>query len=565
MSIQTTMDTLKKLFVYNIFLAILAVIGFLFWNSVFVTESGYIYHFQDRIMRKESVIFVPGLHFRLPFSFRVTRYTRAWTVSFGDFYSGYQVRRKGPLKITFADSYTAAIPANFRFKLPGEKDSEKWIIRIHQDFRSFDELIDSLLIEIARDVAVNTATQFTGEEFFLGGFNQFKAALADQLRDGVYKTERKQFEVEEMGLARIGIGQEKSTQMQKTTKLVWKTVPIRGEDNKVVRLENPLDYYGIEVTQITLGEPVAERQLQTMLVDNKGLVAERIKAVQTQETTREQAKTVQLKFEIERIRDSQKKINEKEMALIDKQREIEEAKKQAEKEIVEYEKAKDLVFIQKAKELVIVQENQKIELAEKAKNLAVVQAGEKIQLAKKAEELAIVEAEQKIQLAKKAEELAIVEAERKIQLARRAKKLAIVEAEKKIQLAKKSEELAVSQANKEIQKANFESAQFEAQAIQETGIAEAKIIKAKYDALNPDIYMAEIKRDIAGVIYPNLKGINLTMPHNIVNLGADKESHLQTNLDVLSSFATIGVMDSLEKKAQGHEIKKGEHTGSPLQ
>ncbi len=541
------MDALKKFLIYNIFLVIFGVIGFLLWKSLFITESGYIYHFQDRIMRKESVIFVPGLHFRFPFSFRVTRYTRAWTVSFGDFYSGYQVRRKGPLKITFADSYTATIPANFRFKLPGEKDSEKWIIRIHQDFRSFDELIDSLLIEIARDVAVNTATQFTGEEFFLGGFNQFKAALADQLRGGVYKTERKQFEVEEMGLARIGLGQEKSTQLQKTTKLVWKTVPIRGEDNKVVRLENPLDDYGIEVTQITLGEPVAERLLQMMLVDNKRLVAERIKAVQTQETNKEQARTVQLQFEIERIRNSQKKLNEKEMALIDKQREIEEAKKQAEKEIVEYEKAKDLAFLQKAKELVIVQENQKIELAKKAEELAVVKANEQVQVAKKAEELALVEAEQKIQLAKKAEELAIVEAE------------------KKIKMAKKSEELAVSQANKEIQKANFESAQFEAQAIQETGIAEAKIIKAKYDALNPDIYLAEIKRDIAGVIYPNLKGINLTMPHNIVNLGAGKESHLQTNLDVLSSFATIGVMDSLEKKAQGHETKKGDNEDSPLQ
>jgi hypothetical protein len=39
------------------------------------------------------------------------------------------------------------------------------------------------------------------------------------------------------------------------------------------------------------------------------------------------------------------------------------------------------------------------------------------------------------------------------------------------------------------------------------------------------------------------------MPHNIVNLG-EQANKMQTNLDVLSSFAVIGVMQGLEKKAQ---------------
>jgi hypothetical protein len=39
------------------------------------------------------------------------------------------------------------------------------------------------------------------------------------------------------------------------------------------------------------------------------------------------------------------------------------------------------------------------------------------------------------------------------------------------------------------------------------------------------------------------------MPHNIVNLGESDGNSLQTNLDVLSSFATINVMEGMEKKA----------------
>jgi hypothetical protein len=45
------------------------------------------------------------------------------------------------------------------------------------------------------------------------------------------------------------------------------------------------------------------------------------------------------------------------------------------------------------------------------------------------------------------------------------------------------------------------------------------------------------------------------MPHNIINLG-DKDNKLQTNLDVLSSFATLGVMESLEKKALESDTTK---------
>ncbi|MCK5523713.1 MAG: hypothetical protein KAI83_11330 [Thiomargarita sp.] len=517
--------TLKQLIVYGVFLMILLVIAFLLHSSVFKTESGYIYHSQDMIMRKIDVYDKPGFHFKIPFSYQVTRYVKAWTVSFGIAYDGQQIRSKEAIQVRFADTYTAGIPATFRFKLPANKENIKMI---HQEFRSFGDLIDSLLIKTARDVVVNTATQYTGEEFYLGGFNEFKAALADQLRNGIYKTVRKRIlEDEQPGSTLV-----RQKELQKTKTWVWKTIPVLDEKGNRIRLDNPLNPYGIEVTQITLGEPKAEPQLGTLLAEKKRLVAERIKAVQAQETSKEQAITAQLEIEVERARESQLKMKEKELALIDKQREVEEAQKQAEKEIVEYKKTKSLAAIDKAKELAIQIEEEKIKLAKKAEELAIVKANEKIQLAEKAKELAVVEAEMKIQLAKKVSELAVVEAETKVNLAKKAK------------------ELAVAEKNKDIQKANFESAQFEAKAIEEKGVAEANVLKAKYDALKPDIYLAEIQRDIAHVVYPNLKDMKLTMPHNIVNLGNDRNNSLQTNLDVLSNFATISVMEWLEKNQE---------------
>jgi hypothetical protein len=348
---------------------------------------------------------------------------------------------------------------------------------IHREFKTFEELIDSLLIKTARDVVVNTATQYTGEEFFLGGLNQFKAALIDQLRNGIYKTERRQVEVEQIELVPVGLNQEESMQERKTTAFIWKTVPIVDKNGEKIRIDNPLDPYGIVVTQVTLGETIAEPQLEKLLADKKDLVGERIKTMQQQETTKELAKTVQLEAEVERIKARQEALKQKDLAVIAQQLEIEVAKKRAEKEIIDYEKAKRLAIIKKEEELAIAEKEQDIE-----------------------------EAKQKAQLIK-------------------------------------------AQAELNIQKAQFEAAKFEAKTIEEKGLAEAKVLKAKYEALIPEIYLAELKKEIAQIMYPNLKGITVTMPHNVVNLG-DKNDKLQTNLDILSSFATIGVMDSLEKRAK---------------
>ncbi len=469
MILKYLLNLMKKFF--GIVFLIIAFI--LLKYSVFLTEAGYIYHYQDMLTGKIEVYDEPGIHFRIPFSFRVTRYAQVWTVNFGSPYGGLQIRQKGAITLRFADTYTAKNPATFRYKLPRNKEKIKMI---HRDFREFQELIDSLLIKTARDVVVNTATQYTGEEFFLGGFNEFKTALDDQLRNGIYKTERKQVEIEQMTLAPIGLDQEESTQLHKAKTLIWKTVPIIGSDGKVVRLENPLDAYGIEVVYIALGEPVPETQLEELLSDKKRLVAERIKTVQEQETAKELAKTVQLRAEIDRTKAKQEALKVKEMAVIAKQREVEVAEKQKEKEIIDYEKIKALAVIDKEKEL------------------------------------------------------------------------AIAQAEFNIEKVKKEKELMMAQAELDIQKAEFEAAQFEAKAIREMGIANADVLEAKYKALVPDIYLAEIQRDIANIIYPNLKGIQVTMPRNIVNLG-DQANKLQTNLDVLSSFATIGVMEGLERKA----------------
>merc|ERR1719502_1903086 len=157
-------------------------------NSVLMTDAGVTYVVQNQLTGNLDIYTEPGVYRRLPFFSTVTPYKQVITATF-----------EGDRSVTarFADTYVGMIPVTFRFKLPPNKEG---IRKMHREFRSEENLVSSLLMRNAANVTVITATQYTGEEFFQGGLNQFKTQLADQLQNGIYLTERKQVEIEQTDL-----------------------------------------------------------------------------------------------------------------------------------------------------------------------------------------------------------------------------------------------------------------------------------------------------------------------------------------------------------------------------
>ncbi|MDD1781502.1 hypothetical protein LRP49_09870 [Enterovibrio sp. ZSDZ35] len=338
----------------------LLVVGFTVNNSVLMTDAGYTYVHQNNMTGELDVFTEPGIHFRMPFLSKITQYSQVITVSFGnntgeDFY-----QRLDPVQVRFADTYIGQIPVTFRFKLSNDPEAVK---KMHREFRNNSNLIDALLVKNARNVTVITATQYTGEEFFQGGLNQFKSKLGDQLREGIYLTERRQVEVEELDLAPVGLNQADANKLQRTQQLVWKTVPVRDATGQPIRQDNPLQQYGIQVTQVTIGDPQPEKQLDQLLADKKRLVADRIRAIQEQETSKAQAETEQLRKEIQRTREVQDAQRTKELAVIAQQKEVAVAQQIAKREIVEVEKTKQLAEVEKSKELAMAEANLAIQQA----------------------------------------------------------------------------------------------------------------------------------------------------------------------------------------------------------
>ncbi|WP_111497853.1 SPFH domain-containing protein [Marinobacter bohaiensis] len=422
-------------------------------SSFFTTELGYTYVVQDTLFGTIRVFSEPGVHFKVPLFSNVYTYNQAMTLNFGNQENGEVIkatRQLNEVEVQFADTYTARIPATFRFKLSADP---KRIVAMHREFRSYDNLIDSLLLKNAKNVTVVTATQYTGEEFFQGGLNKFKVQLEDQLQNGLYQTERRQVEVEQTDLAAVSSENSDADRLEHKNQLVWKNIILQDDAGQAKRLANPLEAYGIQVRQVTIGRPIPEHRLDELLVKKKDLVAKRITAIQAQETARAEAKTAQLEKEIVKARAIQDAQRAKELAIISKQKEVEMERQQAELERVRKEKEKAVALLQKEKEL------------------------------------------------------------------------------------------DVATAERNIQKANAEAAKFAAQAIREKGLAEAEVAKANLLAKQAarDIYLAEIQRDIAQVMYPALKDTQINMPEYYVGDGS------ATPVSSLDVFTSLGAMDHLRK------------------
>ena len=157
-----------------------------------------------------------------------------------------------------------------------------------------------------------------------------------------------------------------------------------------------------------------------------------------------------------------------------------------------------------------------------------------------------IEKARAIQDAQRSKELAIISKQKEVEMERQQAELETVrkEKEKAVAVLEKQKQLEISVAERGIQKANAEAATYAAKAIREQGLAEAEVAKAHLLAKQAarDIYMAEIQRDIAQVMYPALKDVTIDMPDYYV--GADAGASPVSSLEV---FTSLGAMEQLRR------------------
>jgi len=288
----------------------------------------------------------PGIHFKVPFLSSVHFYDQFQTVAYVDDEDGEGV---GTMKrINFADTYGGYVGGTIRYKLSSNPDL---LVEMHKAYVNENNLIESGLKPISKQLLVYTANQITGEDFMQGGQNEYQIRVEDQGNNGLYITKREKILVKK-NTSDVGLKDQNPQKRPQRDSYIFRTVIQKDKNGIPLRQELPITKYGIKIVQVTIDDFRPEKKLNDFINRKKEQIAIRQKLVEEQENERQSAVTAELRGNRERIEARQKMLKEKDAAVIEAQKRVDLEQKEAELQIV-----------RKKKELEIAKANEGIQIA----------------------------------------------------------------------------------------------------------------------------------------------------------------------------------------------------------
>lgn len=254
-----------------------------------------------------------------------------------------------PIAARFTDAVVANVEVTARFQLPTTPDK---FLDMAIAYRTQDNLENSTLIPVLREVVRNAARTMTAQDYIAGKGGEFENAILDQLRYGTYILDITEIRPE--GKEHIASpNQERVIDQSQMVRYEVKK-KIDPQTGEIVRKPTALSDYGITVTQSNVSNVDPEAKFKEMLALQRDAAAQA--SVKKQEAKRAEYEKQKIIAEGE----AQKaKIRvEQEKAQITKLIAAETAKKEAE------------IALQEAR---ILKEKEK-ELAEKVKIAADAEA-----------------------------------------------------------------------------------------------------------------------------------------------------------------------------------------------
>ncbi|MEE9591460.1 MAG: SPFH domain-containing protein, partial [Thermodesulfobacteriota bacterium] len=224
-----------------------------------INEAGYITVKQSILSGEVSIISKPGI-FCQCFG-RITKYKEAGTLTFKKLRNGPEGKGKAKLKkvveatpeasdeiqVRFNDGGIGWISGVALFDLP--KDKEKMRL-LHNKFRSFDNLLDVVIMPTLKESAILTAALMDSGESYMSKRAIFTEWARDQLENGTYKTEETLREDKDLNTGDI------------TGKRI---VRIKTDDGRIMRNESPLKRYGIRLKQFQITSINYEPDTETII------------------------------------------------------------------------------------------------------------------------------------------------------------------------------------------------------------------------------------------------------------------------------------------------------------
>lgn len=329
-------------------------------SSYTTVDSGETVRIQNTISGAYEWHMKEGMKFKVPYFSKVDVYNSVSTVAVTDDRQLIETSSttRMPLAVTFADNYGGALEASWRLRL---STSPEELEMMHQEVKSQANLEGNTFLTFAKDMLNLTTDQFLAQDFMQGGKGAFKQRLQDQGDNGMLQTKREKVEIVAQVADQGLTGQRKQNETAK--QFAYKVVIQLDKDGNPLRRPHSLSKYGIEVSQVDLGEFAPAGDLTAYVNTIKTREKERADLIADQRKEREQAVSAQLRGETNRITAKNKALMAKDKEVIEGNKRVELAQIQAKREVVEREKVATLAKIDKQRELDIAKANEGIQRA----------------------------------------------------------------------------------------------------------------------------------------------------------------------------------------------------------
>ncbi len=339
---------------------VIAVIGlfYLFANSIFYAEPGYIYHVRT-VTGSEVVVTEVGYKF-YPFG-RYNSWKRAMTVQAVGDGSNNSIRAENesentsaslpPMNIMFLDQVDANAEATVRFSIPSDTES---FLRLAHEYRSPENLLRTALMPAFKETLQANASLMAAEEYYAGGRTEFNSEFENQMGRGIFLVKREEVRVKTLRATRssanasLGTKQEEYGEDTKTVFVVRKVTDADGIPKRKAQrfLEFGITVVSALVTDMRPNEKFIERmQLKQKASADRAIAREQ--RVQEEEQRllaiargeREVAER-QAKAKVEQIQKTTEAETDKQLAITGGEKLREQAAIAKETAQINYEKAK---------------------------------------------------------------------------------------------------------------------------------------------------------------------------------------------------------------------------------
>jgi hypothetical protein len=273
------------------------------------------------------------------------------------------------IHVTFNDGANCDIAGTCRVDMP--RDSKEAVdLVVTRGYKSFDEIETKLILPLVRRSLMLTANLMSAKESYSDKRNDFITWAREQVEKGVYVT--RDLRVEEIDAI-------SGQKVHRTTKEI-----VRDDKGVALRDKNPLEGTGITLSQLEIKnfhyDERVTKQIQTqqealMSVQTSRANAQRAEQDKLTTEAEGQAKVMKAKYEEEekKARALVQAAQEKEVAVINAQKQVEVEQKAKEQALVQASKEKEVAVVSANRSLEVSTIELQASLKEKERQIALGQ------------------------------------------------------------------------------------------------------------------------------------------------------------------------------------------------